>query len=292
MRLNKLLPGLLFILLIYSCGAPKVLTNAKTEAETYETAGNYAAALAQWKSFVETTPLEQIAGADFAKAAKLAFKAGDSETAKSWFDQARYKNFADAEMYQTLAEIYRLEGNLSKELSALESYSEKFGSENATVNERLFQMYAEISSWEKANEFWEKMNATAKQTENNLDTYLEVNKKLENNATCDSVATALLSLNPDQPEALEWLAKKYYRAGQERYEVEIEKYEQNKTRKQYAALLKELDLVTADFKKALPYLEKLWAQKPGKEYAGYFVNIYARFGDEEKVDFYQKFMNQ
>ncbi|MCE4566829.1 hypothetical protein INQ51_21080 [Maribellus sp. CM-23] len=292
MRLNKLLPGLLFILLIYGCGAPNVLTNAKTEAETYETAGNFVAALAQWKSFIESTPLEQIAGADFAKAAKLAFKAGDSETAKSWFDQARYKNFADAEMYQTLSEIYRSEGNLSKELSALESYSEKFGSDNATVNERLFQLYAEISSWEKANELWGKMNEASKQTENNLGTYLEVNKKLENNAICDSVATALLSLNPDQPEALDWLATKYYWAGQERYEVEIEKYERNKTRKQYALLLKELDQVTADFKKALPYLEKLWAQKPGKEYASYFVNIYARFGDEKKVDFYQKYLFQ
>ena len=67
-------------------------------------------------------------------------------------------------------------------------------------------------------------------------------------------------------------------------------YEKNKTRKQYNVLVKELDLVTADFKKALPYLEKLWKQNPGKEYAGYFANIYARFGDEKKAGYYKNYM--
>ncbi|MCK3684846.1 hypothetical protein [Maribellus sp. YY47] len=292
MRFSKFILFVITPFLIYSCSAPKVLTNAKTEAETYEAAGNYAAALAQWKSFVESTPIEQIEGADFAKAAKLAFKAGDSETAKSWFDQARYKNYADAEMYQTLAEIYQSEGNLSKELSALETYVEQNGSGNEKVNGRLFQLYAEISSWELANQFWGKIGEKAQQNEDNLETYLEVNKKLENDAKCDSVASALLFVNPDQTDALDWMAKKYYWAGQNRYETEMKKYEENKTRKQYTTLLKELDLVTADFKKALPYLEKLWEQKPGKEYASYLANIYARFGDEEKVDFYKKHMNQ
>lgn len=291
MRFRKFLLLIITPFLIYSCSAPKVLTNAKTEAETLEADGNYTAALVQWKSYVESTPIEQIEGADFGKAAKLAFKAGDLKTAKSWFDQARYKNYSDAEMYQTLAELYRSENNLSKELSALETYAEKYRNDNQKVNERLFQLYAEISSWEKANEFWGKMNDASHQSENNLETYLEVNKKLGKNAKCDSLATALLKVNPDQFEALDWMAKKYYRSGQNRYEAEMKKYEQNKTRKQYAVLLKELDLVTADFKKALPYLEKLWEQQPGKEYASYLANIYARFGDEKKVDFYKKYLN-
>ncbi|MFV0591611.1 MAG: tetratricopeptide repeat protein [Draconibacterium sp.] len=190
-----------------------------------------------------------------------------------------------------MAEIYRSEDNLSKELSALESYVEQYGNDNQKVNERLFQLYAEISSWEKANGLWQKMSNASQQTESNLETFLEVNKKLDNNAKCDSIASALLTVNSDHFEALDWMAKKFYWAGQNRYDTEMEKYEQNKTRKQYALLLKELDLVTADFKKALPYLEKLWEQKPGKEYASYLANIYARFGDEKKVDFYKKYMN-
>jgi hypothetical protein len=70
----------------------------------------------------------------------------------------------------------------------------------------------------------------------------------------------------------------------------MEKYNQNKTTKQYRVLLNELELVTADLKKALPYFEKLWAMNPGEKYAGYLANIYARFGDEKKSDSYKKYL--
>ncbi len=278
------------IVLLSGCGAPKVLTSMKTEAEKAEAAGNYAVALSNWKSYIETTEVEQIPGEDFAKAAKAAFQAGNSELAKSWFDQARYKSFADAEMYLTLAKIYENEGNISKELGALEYFSEHFGNENSEVNERLFQIYAEIGESGKALAAWNSMNGVSRDSEKNQLDFLAVNKKMENNEVCDSVAAVMLKTNPDQFEALDWLARKYYREGQDRYERSMGAYEANKTRKQYSKLLRELDLVTADFKRALPYLEKLWKQKPGKEYAAYFANIYARFGDEKKVDFYKKYL--
>jgi hypothetical protein len=40
----------------------------------------------------------------------------------------------------------------------------------------------------------------------------------------------------------------------------------------------------------LTYLEKLWKIEPGKKYASYFANIYARFGDEDKAKSYQKYL--
>jgi hypothetical protein len=56
-------------------------------------------------------------------------------------------------------------------------------------------------------------------------------------------------------------------------------------RKNYAILLKQLELVTSDFKKALPYLNKLWKLDPGTEYAAYFANGYVLFGDETKTSY-------
>jgi len=277
-------------LALASCSTGKLVTTSKTSAETFENSGNYAQALTAWTQYFSQIPVEQIAGAEFAHAAETAFKAGNSIQAIAWFDQARYKDYADADMYETLAKIYRADDNLSKELSALETYTDKFGTENKAVNARLFSIYSEIEDNAKALKYWSLMDDTAHSEQANLLNYFNINKAVENSAACDSVATVLLKSNPDETEALDWMAKKYYRAGQDRYESEMKKYEENKTRKQYNVLLKELDLVTVDFKKALPYLEKLWKQNPSKEYASYFANIYARFGDEKKVEYYKSKM--
>ncbi len=273
-----------------SCGAPKVLTTAKNEAESFEAQGNFSQALSAWTSYFNTTEIETVAGADFAQAAKTAFKAGNAAQAVGWFDQARYKNYADAEMYKSLAAIYQQQDNLSKELSALEYVKDNYGTESTDVNARLLAIYTEIDANEKAVAVWKTMDSSSKNEEANLQNYFEVNKALEREAVCDSLANVLLDKNAENLEALEWNAKKYYWAGQNRYEREMAKYNANKTRKNYNTLLKELDLVTADFKKALPYLNKLWKLNPGKEYAGYLANIYARFGDEEKTEYYKNYM--
>ncbi len=289
MRSGKILIFIVTLYFLAACSAPKVMTSMKTSAKEFESHGNLDAALNSWEQYFSQTSLDEIAGADFADAAKTAYRAENLQKAVEWFDQARYKNYADAEMYETLAEIFHKQDNLSKELSVLEVYTEKFGKNNSDVNSRLFEIYAEIGETQKAQTYWSLMNEVQRSREDNLVRYLELNKKLQNDVLADSIANEIVKLNPEQFEALDWLAKKYYWEGQNRYNREMKAYEQNKTRKQYRILLEELDKVTIDFKKALPYLEKLWEQKPGKEYAAYFANIYARFGNEEKANFYKKY---
>lgn len=290
MQLKPIFVLVTALIFLAACSTTKLTTTSKNSAVDFETSGNYSEAMNAWSQYFSQTPVEQTAGEDFAHAAQMAFKAGNKTQAISWFDQARYKNFASAEMYKTLADIYKEEDNLSKELSSLETYTEKFGTGNVSINERLFGIYSEIENNENALRFWNLMDDSGRSKEANMVDYLQINKKLEKDAVCDSVASVILKVDPEQTDALDWLAKKYYWAGQNRYNSEMEKYEQNKTRKQYNILLKELDLVTADFKKALPYLEKLWTRDQSKEYASYFANIYARFGDEKKVEYYKQKM--
>ena len=291
MAIKQILSVAVVAVLLVACGAPKVLTTAKNEAITFEAAGNYSQALSAWEIYFNTTKIEDVAGADFAQAAKTAFKADKTTQALSWFDQARYKNYSDAEMYQILAAIYKQQDNLSKELSALEYTFEKYGTGIHKVNSRLLAIYTEIKANDKAVEIWQAMDSSSRKNETNIENFFEVNKQLERNELCDSLAGVLLEKNAENLAALEWKAKKYYWAGQNRYKREMAKYDNNKTRKNYNVLLKELDLVTADFKKALPYLNKLWKLNPGKEYAAYLANIYARFGNEEKTDYYKKYMD-
>ena len=294
MKLFSLITGLIVIMFFAGCSGPKITTSPlnsnKTIAENEMAAGNYAQAVNSWKLYFNQTPIEQTTGDEFAQAAQTAFKSGDQTQSVSWFDQARYKNFSNAEMYLTLAKIYNSQQNISKELSALEYYKSNFSDNLNEVNKRLFEIYFEIKIFDKALVSWAEMDENSKNEISNLKTYFKINKSLENTAVCDSLSLAILDKEPANVDALEWHGNKYYWLGENRYQLEMEKYNKNKTNKQYKILLNELDLATADFKKALPFFEKLWKIEPGEKYASYLANIYARFGDESKVVYYRKFM--
>lgn len=278
---------------VASCSAPIVLVDYKLNAEQAELQGDYEKAAIAWKQYLAQFPgMNDLDGSVYAQAAQAAYNAGEINQAVDWFDQARYRDFISAEMYSTLAEIYRKQDNLSKELSALEFLKENFENEIDGVNSRLFSIYDEIDMTEKALSSWENMTQEAKSTEPNLEKYYELNKQLGNEEVCDSVSLALLEINPENVNGLEWNAVKIYHQAEDRYQREMAKYENNRTRSQYRILLKELDKVTADFRVALGYFEKLWQLKPEsrQEYAGYMSNIHVRFNDEQKANYYRSFV--
>ncbi len=291
MRLRQIIYFSTLLIILASCGGPKVFVSDKQSAEAAVSQGNYAAAVQAWEQYFQKTPVENVTGSDFASAAKAAYKNGNSDQAVSWFDQARYKNYSDFEMYQILAEIAKKQSNISKELTALEYIKDHFPEQTDKIETRLFEIYNEIKEPDKALQVWKNMDQTAKGEENNLLLFFDLEKSQNDTLVCDSVSKVLLKLNPTQVNALEWNAFRYYWLGENRYEREMEKYNKNKTNKQYRILLKELDLSTADFKKALTYFEKLWKMEPGKKYASYLANIYARFGDKDKAKSYEKYLN-
>jgi len=293
MKLISFLLGLIIVVFLAGCSGPKVTVTGvsqKAVAEKATTDGNFTQAVEAWKQYFSVQPISEISGDDYAEAAQTAFKINDVNLAIGWFDQARFKNFADAEMYATLGKIYRSQQNISKELSALEFYASNFTENLNEVNRRLFEIYFEIKLFDEAIGAWNKMDANVKNEISNLKTYFKINRDKENSEVCDSLSLVILEKEPANIDALEWNGNKFYRLGENRYQREMEKYNKNKTNKQYKILLTELDLATADFKRALPFFEKLWKIEPGEKYASYFANIYARFGDETKVNYYKKYL--
>jgi len=293
MKQISYISALILMVFLASCSGPKVIAPAlssKAVAEKATADGNYAEAVEAWKFHFSEQTLAQIPGADYAVAAQMAYKAGDSNLAVTWYDQARYKNFTDVEMYSTLAKIYQSQKNISKELSALEYIKTNFSINQNEVNQRLFDIYFEIKMYDEALETWAQLDGNSKNNISNQKSYFKINQQKENTAICDSVSLLILNKEPANVNALEWNGNKYYWLGENRYQREMDKYNANKTNKQYKILLTELDLATADFKKALPFFEKLWEIEPGEKYASYFSNIYARFGDESKVNYYKKYM--
>jgi len=251
------LTGFILILFLTNCSGPKLATtpviSGKTVAENEMAAGNFAQAVNAWKQYFSQTPLEQTTGDEFARAAQSAFKAGDQTQSVNWFDQARYKNFADAEMYLTLAKIYNSQQNISKELSALEFCKSNFADNLNAVNMRLFEIYSEIKMFDEALVSWSEMDENSKSEISNLKKYFSINKAMENTDICDSLSLVILDKEPANVDALEWNGNKFYWLGENRYQREMEKYNKNKTNKQYKILLNELDLATADFKNTYWY---------------------------------------
>lgn len=290
MGFKKVLGVLFVVVFITSCGTSKLMTSYKTNAESFATTGNYTESTEAWKQYFDQISVEETAGVDFADAAKTAFKSGDIDLALSWFDQARYKNYSDFEMYKTLAEIQQKQKNISKELTALEYITENFGDQSNQIDGRLYEVYYEVDLKEQALQVWERLDETSKSSASNLESYFLIQKSLKDSTVCDAVSLRLLEKNPNNIEALEWNAKKYYWLGENRYQSELAQYEKKKTNKQYKILLKELDKATADLKKSMRYLDTLWKIDKKKEYASYFASIYGRFGDEKKTNYYKKLM--
>lgn len=282
------------VLFVVGCGSPKVLVNYKTNAEEAVLVGDYEKAVTAWKSYFnqKIESPEEVEGVEYAQAAKAAYNAEMYSQALDWFDQARYKDYADAEMYSMMAEIYDALDNISKELETLEFYVENFNGEQVEANKRLFEIYYEIDMNEKALAAWKRIPNDSIQSEGLVEKFFLINKEQENDEVTDSVSQVLLEMNPDHVQALEWNALKFYWQAENHYRREMKKYEQNKTGLQYVLLRKELKQVTANFKKALNYFEELWDINPGKKYAPYMANIHTRFDEPDKSAYYREFLDE
>ncbi len=276
------------------CKTAVTVVDYRQSAETAEEAGDYVIATEAWKAYFEQLPAgSEPEGSVYAQAAQTAYQAADVNQALKWFDQAIHSGYEDHSMYLTLAQIYRHQGNISKELTAIQEFRERSPEANPDVNARLFSIYYTTNQPEKAMEAWSEVPDTQKRTEQFLDRYFTLNKQLGNDATADSVSIELLKIAPEHVDALEWQAQKNYEKGEERYQREMKNYQDRPTTGNYQTLLRGLKAASVDFRKALEYFEKLWEVNPDdrQEYAVYMNNIHVRFNDKEKADYYRKFIN-
>jgi tetratricopeptide (TPR) repeat protein len=221
-------------------------------------------------------------------------KLDQTEKALDYLKKATYTPFADADTYAAMARIYRNIDNLSLEIEALEAYVKKYpdGAEILQMKMRLFQTYVESENWQLAFDLWPEIEPQAKMEINYLEDYYKVNEALENEALAEQLAGQLLDMNDENVTGLEFMAKKYYNIAENRYQEEMIAYEKNKTRKQYAILLENLDEVKKDFQTALGYFETLYLINPRPVYANYMANIYVRFNDEENAEYYKRLGGQ
>lgn len=277
-------------LLIAAC-SPKIdIAQLRQKADSTYASGQYDSALRIWQQIIafktkKNQPLEKYT---LLEAGRSAYRAGKTDTALIYLEKLENTEYENPEMYYLLAQSYRDIDNLSKEIMALEDYDSKFPRADRIedVQLRLYDTYMESENYALAMELWPEIEQQAAGNYELLKSYFRLNQKLDNASAVDSLARVILEIESNDTDALEYLGKKYYWKAENHYNEAHEAYYANQTRTQYNKLLKELEKVTADFKRALEYFKVLYQFDPKPEYANYLGNIYARFDDDEKAKYY------
>lgn len=291
-QMNKILVFTLAVLTLFivSCSGGKSLTSTIQKAETAYQMGEYENSLKIYEEVIARYIAENKANECpvYTEAAAAAVQVGDNAKATEYLEKETYTTFVTASTYFELAEMYRGIDNLSKEMDALETYAKKYphGQQIEEVQLRLYEIYFESNQYEKAMAKWDLLSPDAQNNEALLESYFVINKKMDNDSVCNTIAGELLQINENNIVGLEWEGEKYFWKAEKRYAEELKAYDANKTNKQYNILLKALDEVSADFKTSLGYFTKLFTIDPQKKYAKYLGDIYNRLDDKSKAKYY------
>jgi len=208
----------------------------------------------------------------------------------SYLERAKQTPNMSSKGYFVLAQAYLQIDNLSREISNLEEFLEKFpnGAEIENVHLQLFTAYVKSANWEQANSLWIKLPETEKKQFAFQIQYLRVCKNLNLSDEQERVAASILQSDKKNVDALEVLANKYFWLAENRYQTEMKAYEKNRTNKQYSQLLKALESINENFKISRDYYLRLWEIEKNPKYATYLGNIYSRFDNKERAEYFYR----
>lgn len=281
------------LLLITACSVGKQL-EISTAVEEALRHGDYQEALVLSEQPIRKLESrgKKASGDVYSLAGISAFKLEKYAKSLDYLLKAQEQGHSSEEMYLYLARNYLQIDNLSKEITALEIYLEKYprGKEIKSVRKRLLRTCTESGNFKLAERWWTEMDSVSKEDVTNLETFLELNRMQENERLCDSLAEWILDKNPDNEPALKWFGESYFWKAENSYQYQMKAYKENRTHKQYGILLKAFKQVNSDFKKSRDIFLRLYKLNPDPEYANYLANIYTRLEVKDKAEYYKNRM--
>ncbi|MFO7842319.1 MAG: hypothetical protein R6V16_00795 [Bacteroidales bacterium] len=286
MKRSKLLQLLTITLFITSCATNQLIEQGEKAFQQE----NYTETLQALEQVIESKESRgrNAKGTVYFKAGKSALELEQIDKARIYLESAQQTEYESPELYASLAKVYKIIDNLSKEINVLEDYHNNYpqGEKIDEISVRLFETYVESENWDLAVDLWPEIEKQAQSDADLLAGYLIVNKNLENYKTCDKLALQIFELDDENIIALEWYAEKFFHEAENLYVSEMKAYKNNRTTSQYKRLLKALDKVYPTFRKSRDYFLKLYRIDPKPKYAKYLGNIYTRLGDEQKANYY------
>ncbi len=291
MKITKLFL-IILVALLTACSTGLNITTLSEQAKNEYTAGNYKLSLSQWQNIINELKSKNkaVEGYIYAEAGRAAMQLGKTDQALDYFQEAEWADYADPKMYEMRAHGYLAIDNLSKEIDALIYYVEHYpeGEDIMDVQTRLFEAYVKSENWEMALLIWPDIENRASSCLALLEQYFLVNKELGNDDVCDDLAKQFLEFDKENITGLEWLAEKYFWLAENRYQEHLQVYEQKRTTRNYNNLLKAIEKSNGEFNIALEYFLTLYNLTEESGYAKFIGNIYLRFDDKQKADYYYK----
>lgn len=294
MHLHRIKIVLFFFvaLLLAGCAATNKSSKIVIEAQKAYSLGDFSKSL----TICETTIDEQkaagkeVGGTVYNIAGLSAWQLQVEDKALDYLEKSKIYSGDDQNTYFALATLYLKKDNLSKEINNLEDYRLKFpaGDSISKVNCQLLTAYVRSENWQQGDSLWNSLDSVSKENPDNITKLLKIKRELDMTADCDVIADKLLKIESKNIEALEYFADKYYNRADNTYVKEMKAYEKNQTMKQYKRLTEKLKEVNTDFKAARDYYEKLYKLNPQKRYAKNLGNIYTRFENKQKANYYYK----
>ena len=292
MKRLKLLQLFIITLFITSCATTQLMEQGEKAFEQE----NYTETLQALEQVIESKESRgrNAKGTVYFKAGISALELEQIDKARIYLESAEQNEYASPELYASLAKVYKIIDNLSKEINVLEDYQNKYpdGEKIHEISVRLLETYVESENWNLAVDLWPQIEEQAQSDADLLAGYLIVNKNLENYKTCDKLALQIFELDDENIIALEWYAEKFFQEAENLYVSEMKAYKNNRTTSQYKRLLKALDKVYPTFRKSRDYFLKLYRIDPKPKYAKYLGNIYTRLGEEQKANYYYNKANE
>lgn len=283
---------LILLVILSGCAASNQNKQLSNDAKSAMASGDYQKALANYENIIALNKAnnKETDGSVYNNAGIAAWGLQQTEKSIDYLETAKRLSSTSEETFSTIAKAYRKIDNLSKEISSLEEYVQRHpqGREILPVRTQLFDAYVRSENWELGEQLWPLLDSASHNNIQNLTGYLRIKRKLEKVDERDNLAKQILKKDKNNIEALETLAEKHYYIADETYVKEMKAYEKNKTMKQYNQVTEAIKKVNQDYKTARDYFERLYKLNPNARYANFLGNIYTRFENKEKANYYYR----
>ena len=283
---------LILLVILSGCAASNQNKQLSNDAKSAMASGDYQKALANYENIIALNKAnnKETDGSVYNNAGIAAWGLQQTEKSIDYLETAKRLSSTSEETFSTIAKAYRKIDNLSKEISSLEEYVQRHpqGREILPVRTQLFDAYVRSENWELGEQLWPLLDSASHNNIQNLTGYLRIKRKLEKVDERDNLAKQILKKDKNNIEALETLAEKHYYIADETYVKEMKAYEKNKTMKQYNQVTEAIKKVNQEYKTARDYFERLYKLNPNARYANFLGNIYTRFENKEKANYYYR----
>lgn len=282
------------IMMIAGCGSIKNSVSPLLKADELSSQGLYSESYLVYKEYIaKLEGKSQVVDAEVLKNAALAAeKSGHHESVLLWYDKLSQQQPLTGDQALAMIESAKIIGDDAKQTNLMKSLGDvllaKMGEEH--YNSRLCQLYGEAGNAEGVAQTWEKADKSTRLKWFDV-FYKEKVKAGEDKNSLIDICSEVLKMDAKFKPAMHNKAILLYEKSEARYNQLMTEYNKKKTPTTHAILMRDLKVLSADYRTCRELFEGLRAFEPDtKSYVQFLYNVYVRLDLSEKAKQLQKLL--